>query len=272
MAAPRPPLLSLVIPAFDEAPRIGASLHRIGDHLAAQAWPSEILVVDDGSRDGTFELVRGLASSLRVPLRALRCARNRGKGHALKVGVAEARGERVLFSDADLSTPIEECGKLLSALDAGSDAAIGSRKVEGAEITLHQPWLRQSLGKVFTWLVNRTLVEVSDVTCGFKAFRGEVARDLFSRLRIDAWSFDAELLYLCRQRGYALAEVPVRWHDEAGTRVRLRRDLVGSLAGLARIRWNAARGIYAQPCPGDPPAEIFESAAPVPAGASSAVR
>lgn len=260
MPSPRSPHLSLVIPAFDETARIGPSLREMAAYLAEQPFASELLVVDDGSRDGTFEVLRELAPSLPVPLRGLRCARNRGKGHAIKVGVAAAAGERVLFSDADLSTPIEESERLLAALDAGADVAIGSRKIEGANITVHQPWLRERMGKAFTWLVNRLLVDVSDVTCGFKAFRSEVARDLFSRLRIDAWSFDAELLFLCRQRGYALVEVPVRWHDEAGSRVRLGRDVLGSLAGLLRIRWNAARGVYAEPCPAEPPAESFASA------------
>ncbi len=250
------PSLSLIVPAYDESRRIGGPLKEMSDYLAAQPYTAEIVVVDDGSRDGTFELVQEVARSLAVPVRLIGCARNRGKGHALKVGFLKAAGERLLFTDADLATPIQETARLLATLDRGADIAIGSRKTAGARVEVHQPWYREQMGKVFTWIVRRLIADVSDATCGFKAFRAEVGRDLFSRMRIDDWSFDAELLWLAHWRGYALEEVPVTWADQTGTRVRLLRDTVGAFLGLLRIRWNALRGRYRQPLPLD--AELRE--------------
>jgi dolichyl-phosphate beta-glucosyltransferase len=245
-----PGSLSIVVPAYDEAARILATLRAISDHFAAHPAPIELIVVDDGSRDATSEVVRTAAPSLALPIRLLRYAPNRGKGFALKVGFAASRGARVLFSDADLSTPIEEADRLLAELDR-SDTAIGSRKRAQARVEVHQPWLRETLGKGFTFLVRALLADVSDATCGFKAYRGDAGRDVFSRLRIEDWSFDAEALLVGRLRGYSLAEVPVRWRDQTGTKVDLRRDVLRSLAGIVRIRWNAACRRYAQPLPLD---------------------
>ena len=241
------PWFSLVVPAFNESDRIGPSLREMDAYLAGQPYSAEIVVVDDGSSDGTAGLVNQIARELATPLRLLRYEKNRGKGRALAVGMTASRGARILFTDADLSTPIEETVRLLAPLDSGADVTIGSRKGEGSEIRIHQPWYREQLGKVFTLIVRFLVAEVTDVTCGFKAFRGEVGRDLFSRLRIDDWSFDAELLMLTRQRGYKLVEVPVSWEDRPGTKVSLLRDGIGSLVGLFRIRWNAAQGIYSSP-------------------------
>jgi dolichyl-phosphate beta-glucosyltransferase len=245
-AAPTP-WLSVVIPAFNESGRIAAPLTAVRDYLCAQPYSSEVVVVDDGSSDATFDLVCETARGWPLPVRAFRYQPNAGKGYAIKFGIAHARGQHVLFTDADLSTPIEETASLLAALAAGADVAIGSRKMPGATIVVHQPWLRERLGKVFTWLARQLIADVSDVTCGFKAFRGAAARDIFSRVRVYDWSFDAEVLLLATRLGYRLSEVPVRWADCAGTKVRLGRDVLRSLEGLARIRLNAARGRYAQP-------------------------
>jgi dolichyl-phosphate beta-glucosyltransferase len=245
------PALSIVVPAYNEASRIPAALQAISAHFAARPYAVELIVVDDGSADDTSAVVRAAAPSLAIPLRLLRYAPNRGKGFALKVGFAGSRGARVLFSDADLSTPIEEADRLLAELDRGSDTVIGSRKRSQARVEVRQPWLRETLGKGFTFLVRRLLADVSDATCGFKAYRGDAGRDLFSRLRVEDWSFDAEALLVTRLLGYSLAEVPVRWRDQAGTKVDLRRDVLRSLVGIVRIRWYAARGRYAEPCPLD---------------------
>ncbi len=246
--------LTVVVPAFDEAGRIRLPLQRIAEHLLARGHAAEIVVVDDGSRDATRETVRATADGLAVPVRLLGYDENRGKGHALSVGFAAARGRRILFTDADLSTPIEELERLLACLDAGADVAIGSRKHGEARVLHHQPWLRETLGKGFTLLVNLTLTRVSDVTCGFKLFRAEVGQDLFSRIRIPDWGFDAEILFLAARRGARVDEVGVRWEDREGTKVRLLRDVAGSLLGLARIRWYALRGVYARPA--RPPAAL----------------
>lgn len=236
--------LSIIVPALDEEVRLPATLRRILDWADGQRRRVEIVVVDDGSADRTAEVAVERGDSR---VRLLRLPANRGKGAALRAGVAASRGAFVLVTDADLSTPIEEAAALLAALEAGADVAIGSRKMPGATIVVHQPWLRERLGKVFTWLARQLIADVSDVTCGFKAFRGAAARDIFSRVRVYDWSFDAEVLLLATRLGYRLREVPVRWADCAGTKVRLGRDVLRSLEGLARIRLNAARGRYAHP-------------------------
>lgn len=252
--------LSLVVPAFDEAERIAKPLREIGAFLSTHYPNAELVVVDDGSRDATHRIVRELAPSLGVPVQLLRCEVNRGKGHALKVGFAAARGERILFSDADLSTPIAEAPRLLDRLAAGADIVIGSRKTEGAEIAIRQPWLRETMGKCFTYLTNFLIGPASDVTCGFKAFRGEVGRDLFSRLRIDGWAFDAELLWLAHRGGHRIDEVPVRWEDREGTKVSLASAAAKTLVELLRIRWLAMRGVYDAPVEPSQPSEarLFE--------------
>jgi dolichyl-phosphate beta-glucosyltransferase len=249
MSAPN--LLSVIVPAYDEAARIPATLRAISDHFANAPHPVELIVVDDGSRDETAAVVRETAAQLALPLRLLRYAPNRGKGFALKVGFAASRGDRVLFSDADLSTPIEEADRFLAELDRGADAAIGSRKSARAQIEVHQPWLRETLGKGYTWLVRRLAADVSDATCGFKAYRGDIGRDLYARMRAFDWSFDAEMLFVCRRLGLRVVEVPVRWRDQAGTKVDLRRDVLLALKGLAQIRVNAWRGRYDTPSPID---------------------
>lgn len=253
------PHLSVVVPAYNEARRLEGPLRTISSHLESQPYDCELVVVDDGSRDDTFALVRRVGAELGVPLRAFRYEVNRGKGHALKVGFAQARGERILFTDADLATPIEQLGDLDRALDDGCDIAIGSRKKAGADIRVHQPWYRESMGKVFTWIVRGLLADVSDVTCGFKMFRGEVGRSLFAHLRIDGWAFDAELLFLAERRGVTIQEVPVRWEDQSGTKVRLLRDVWSSARGIVEILVNQRRGLYEKP--NDPAAalETWES-------------
>src|SRR5207253_2118636 len=182
----------------------------------------------------TFDVVRNATRGWDVPVRALRYRPNVGKGYAIKFGVARARGDRILFTDADLSTPIEQTGAFLARLDAGADVVIGSRKTPWAEIVVHQPWYREQLGKAYTRLVRRVIADVSDVTCGFKAFRAAAAKDIFARVRLYDWSFDAEVLLLVRQLAYRLDEVAVRWEDRAGSRVRLVRDVARSLWGIVR--------------------------------------
>lgn len=241
------PHLSVVVPAYNEVRRLEQALRAIASHLALQPYRAELIVVDDGSRDGTFDLIQRIGCELAVPVRALRYARNRGKGHALKVGFEYAKGDRILFTDADLATPIEQLDDLNRALDQGCDIAIGSRKKPGAEIRVHQPWYRENMGKVFTWIVQGLLANVSDATCGFKMFRGDVGRSLFARLRVDDWAFDAELLFLAKRGGYEIGEVAVRWEDQSGTKVRLLRDAWSSGTGLLKIMRNARSGTYDTP-------------------------
>jgi dolichyl-phosphate beta-glucosyltransferase len=235
--------VTVIVPAFQEARRLESSLRTIAHFLEAKPGGGEIIVVDDGSTDGTSLVAQRIAGELEVPVRTIRYELNRGKGFALKVGFAHALGSFVLFTDADLSAPIEEADRILDELEA-SDIVIGSRKMVGSEIDVHQSWLREGMGWMFTRLVRWFLVDVSDVTCGLKGFRSEAGRDLFARTRIHDWSFDAEVLFLAVRRGYQIREVPVRWSDHDDTKVHIASDALASLWGLLRIRWYAARGLY----------------------------
>ena len=239
-----PAYLSLVIPAFNEDRRIGQSLERILSFFRAQSYPFEIIVVDDGSTDRTVEVVRGFAAS-DPQLRVEPQPQNRGKGEAIRKGMLLAGGKYLFFSDADLSVPIEAVPDFLSRLEAGDDVAVGSRRIAGAMIEVHQPIHRELMGKVFTRLSNLILgLRLKDFTCGFKAFRRDAARALFSRQRLGGWSFDSEILYLAKSKGYRIAEVPVVWRNDEATKVRLGRDVVRSFVDLWNIRINHALGKY----------------------------
>jgi dolichyl-phosphate beta-glucosyltransferase len=232
---------------YNEAARMSHSLPHLLAYLAEQPYTYEVIAVDDGSRDDTVaEATRLLAN---VPYHRVVPSRpNRGKGHALQVGMPLARGRYVLFTDADLSTPPDELEKFWPWLTTGWDVVIGSRKMAGSVLVRRQPWLRERLGKVFTWLSDLLATrDISDVTCGFKAFTQEAAHDLFRRSVVDDFSFDAEILFLAQRRGYRIMEVPVTWHDERGTKVNMARDAVRALRGLLRIRVNAVRGVYGPP-------------------------
>jgi dolichyl-phosphate beta-glucosyltransferase len=255
------PRFSVVVPIYDESRRLERPVATLVSHLARIGESAELVFVDDGSRDGTFERIQSLVKEAAIPVRVLRYERNRGKGHALKVGFANTRGQRILFSDVDLATPIDALASLSEAMDRGYDIAIGSRIAEGAEILVHQPWYRKQMGRVFTWLVRVLFADVSDATCGFKMFRGEMGRELFSHLRIDGWAFDAELLFLARRRGLRIVEVPVRWEDRSGSKVHLLRDSLGSLLELIRIVSNQWRGRYAEPREARPELRIWSNEA-----------
>ena len=238
------PDLSIVIPAFNEAGRIADPLRRIHDHVQGRGLRAEFVIVDDGSTDGTAEVVRRIAADLGMTLRVLNPSAHRGKGHAVRVGMTAARGRAVLMTDADMSTPIDELDRFLPYLRDGAQVVIGSRRLGGAVIEVRQPFLREAMGRVFTFLTQLLIVRVSDATCGFKLFTREAAHQIFSRLTLDDWSFDAEALFVARKLGYAIREVPVAWRDAAGTKVHRGRDAVRAAVGLVRIRLNALSGRY----------------------------
>lgn len=240
--------LSIVIPAYNEESRLPRTLDRIFAYLNERPFQAEILVVDDGSSDRTAETVN--ASRQKYPgLRLVSNGENRGKGFSVRHGMLEARGEIALFTDADLSTPIEEADKLLGAMrEKGFDAAIGSRAMDRSLIEVHQSWIREQAGIFFNRLVRWIMgVEFSDTQCGFKAFRTGRARVIFEKQRIERFGFDPEILFLAKRQGLRVAEVPVRWSHDAATKVNVAADGLRMFLELLLIRWNAARGCYADP-------------------------
>jgi dolichyl-phosphate beta-glucosyltransferase len=213
--------LSLIIPAFNEAHRIGPTLQRVHRFLAARPASFEILVVDDGSTDETVALVTALAGEL-PGLRVLCSPANRGKGHAVRQGMLAATGGIRVFSDADGSTPIDELDPLMQALTAGADIAIGSRYLAASRVTRPQPWFRRVWSRLVNRVVQRVLLPgVADTHCGFKAFTAAAAVHTFSACTVDGWSFDLEVLARARAHGFRIQEVPVRWENDDRSKARI---------------------------------------------------
>jgi dolichyl-phosphate beta-glucosyltransferase len=230
---------SLVIPAYNERNRIESCLRSVAEWVRARpgGWEWEVILVDDGSTDGTQAAARRLAEQLGLPLQILRHEKNRGKGCALRSGVLASSGDPVLVSDVDLSTPLTEWLKLAERLPT-HPVAIGSRALEEDLVRRRQPFYRRLLGKGGNLLVRLLAVPgIRDTQCGFKLFRGEVARDLFRRARINGFAYDMEILYLARLRGLAIAEVPVLWFNSPDSRVSVVHDALPTLWDLLRLRW-----------------------------------
>jgi len=232
-----PPELSIVIPAYNEARRLPRTLARIRAWLEGQSRSAEIIVVDDGSTDGTAAVLESSRAEF-ANLRLIAHARNRGKGASVRTGFLEARGRIVLVTDADLSAPIAEADKLLAALGS-YDAAIGSRAVDRSLIEVHQSRARELAGILFNFAVRViTGLPFVDTQCGFKAFLRERAQIAFEQQRTEGFGFDPELLFLCRRHGLEIVEVPVRWAHDADTRVRVLRDGLRMVWDLLAVRGN----------------------------------
>jgi dolichyl-phosphate beta-glucosyltransferase len=230
------PSLSVVVPAYNEEQRLGETLPVIWNYLHARFPEFELIVVDDGSCDGTPQVVEAFARD-REGVRLVSYGPNRGKGHAVRTGILEAGCELVLFCDADLSTPITEVESLIAGIDAGWDIAIGSRAVRGAQLEVHQPWYRELAGRSFNKLAQLLATPgLQDTQCGFKLFHRSAAREVFGRVTEEGFSFDIEALYLATRLGYAVVEVPVRWMHREGSKVRLLRDATRMFLALLRIR------------------------------------
>ncbi|MDP3920110.1 MAG: glycosyltransferase family 2 protein [Candidatus Omnitrophota bacterium] len=228
--------LSVIIPAFNEESRISETLAEIMVFLKKQPYPAEILVCDDGSRDGTVAVARERLGDF--PHRILRSEKNRGKGDAVKRGMLAASGTFLLFSDADLSTPITEVTGFLESLESGYDVVIGSRALDNSNIEVHQERHREWMGKIFNRIARLfTFKGIRDSQCGFKCFKRDVARDLFSLQRMEGFSFDVEIVYLAQRRGYRIREAPVTWRHSAATRVSLLSDPFRMFLDVLRIRW-----------------------------------
>jgi dolichyl-phosphate beta-glucosyltransferase len=240
------PQYSIIIPAYNESARLGATLDRVLNYVAAQHWDAEIVVVDDGSRDDTAEMVRARARTAPA-LRLIENPGNRGKGYSVRNGMLNATGDVRLFTDADLSAPIEEADKLFAAIHQGADVAIGSRWLQPDTQSQRQSLLRQFYGRTFNLLLRILLgLKFKDTQCGFKAFTRNSAHELFSKQTIEGWGFDAELLFLAQRSGLRVKEVPVVWSDAEGTRIHPLRDGLRMIAEVLAIRWNAVAGIYSR--------------------------
>jgi dolichyl-phosphate beta-glucosyltransferase len=241
--SPSAPELSIIIPSYNEELRLPATLDRIAAYLQKDGRAAEVLVVDDGSNDCTAVAAESFRD--RIPgLRIVSNGVNRGKGYSVRHGMQEARGRIALFTDADLSAPIEEAGKLLAALET-YDLAIGSRAMDRSLISVHESRFREFAGIIFNKIVRIILwLPFVDTQCGFKAFRRERCEILFEQQRIERFGFDPELLYLARHHGLRAVEIPVRWGHSPATKVSMWRDSIQMFIDVFTIRWNAIRGRY----------------------------
>ncbi len=237
---PKPIDLSIVIPAFNEEERLRVSLPRVLEYLRGREMQYEVLVVDDGSRDRTAEVARGYSNT---GVEALSLERNQGKGGAVRHGVLASRGQRVLITDADLSTPIEDLEVLEAELAMGSTGiAIGSRALDASQIQVHQPLYRELMGKSFNRLVGLLALRgIRDTQCGFKLLEGNTARELFAEVVTRGFSFDVELLFLARRRGFEIREVAVRWKNHPDSKVHPLIDPLRMLGEILRFRFHHAR-------------------------------
>jgi dolichyl-phosphate beta-glucosyltransferase len=235
---------SVILPAYNESARIAGTLDRILAHASRRGWNVEVIVVSDGSSDDTAAIVRDYASQHAV-LRLLENPGNRGKGYSVRNGMLHATGDILLFSDADLSSPIEEADKLFAAIAQGADIAMGSRWVDRRLQIRRQPLYRRLFGRIFNLALRVILgLQFKDTQCGFKAFTRRSAQAIFAQQKIERWGFDPELLYLARKFGFVVCEVPVAWSHREGTRIHPLRDGIRMFGELLRIRWYAMKGSY----------------------------
>lgn len=241
--SPASPELSIVIPAFNEELRLPATLERIAAYLQGSRRDVEVLVVDDGSKDRTAAVAESFCCKIHM-LRVVPNGMNRGKGYSVRHGVQEARGRIVLFTDADLSAPIEEADRLVDALQ-NFDVAIGSRALNRGLISVRESRFREFAGIIFNRIVRVVLwLPFVDTQCGFKAFVRERCQIIFEQQTIERFGFDPELLYLARHHGLRAVEIPVRWGHSPATKVNMLRDSLQMFLDVFVIRWNALRGRY----------------------------
>lgn len=238
------PQLSIVIPAYNESARIEAALERVLSCVADQHWDAEVLVVDDGSKDDTAAIVQHWMMS-HPRLHLIQNPGNKGKGYSVRNGLLQAAGDIVMFTDADLSAPMEEANRLFAALNAGADVAIGSRWLDRARQTIHQPLYRQFFGRCFNWITRTVMgLPFKDTQCGFKAFKRPAAQVIFRLQTIERWGFDPEILFIARKLKYVIREVPVTWGHDERSRMSYLKDGMKMLEDMARIRVNSLAGRY----------------------------
>jgi len=240
------PKYSIVIPAFNESARIPATLVSVVACIRARHWPAEVIVVNDGSTDSTAQLVRDFARSA-PEVRLLENPGNRGKGFSVRSGILQAQGEIVMFTDSDLSAPIEEAERLFAAIAGGADIAIGSRWLESGRQTHRQPLYRQVFGRCFNMVCRMVMnLPFADTQCGFKAFTRGAAQTVFQLQTIERWGFDPEILFIALKRGFRVVEVPVSWAHYERSRMSYLKDGMQMLKELAIVGWNALTGRYSK--------------------------
>lgn len=233
------PYLSVIIPAYNEEARIEATLNKIIAYLKAKGWTYEIIVVDDGSTDKTLSCIASFENIV-----IFKNERNKGKGYSVRRGVLEAKGEYILFSDADLSTPISELDKFLKEIEE-NDIVIGCRASGESQILIHQPWWREGMGRVFNFLVQVFVIKgFKDTQCGFKLFKKEPSKRIFSLSRINGFAFDVEIVFIAKKMGFKIKDVPVVWINSKETRVNPITAPLKMLIELVKIRCNDIRKMY----------------------------
>ena len=238
------PRLSIIIPAYNEAARIGATLERVLSCVRERGWQAEVLVVNDGSTDGTAAVVQHWART-HPELHLIENQGNCGKGFSVRNGLLQASGTIVMFTDADLSSPIEEAERLFETIAAGADVAIGSRWLDRQKQTKHQPLYRRFFGRCYNWLTRTVMgLPYRDTQCGFKAFRREAAQCIFRLQTIERWGFDPEILFIAQKLHLRIVEVPVTWGHDERSRISYLRDGTQMLREMMEIRSNSLRGRY----------------------------
>jgi glycosyltransferase involved in cell wall biosynthesis len=235
---------SIVIPAYNESARIGRTLSEVLRSIEKNGWNAEVLVVTDGSTDDTTAIVQSFATAHPI-IRLIENEGNRGKGYSVRHGMLAAAGSIVMFTDADLSSPMDEAERLFAALREGADVAIGSRWLERKRQTIHQPLYRQFFGRCFNAVTRMVMrLPFADTQCGFKAFTSSAAQTIFQLQRIERWGFDPEILFIALKRGYTVREVAVTWGHDERSRISYLKDGIKMLEELMYIRWNAMVGAY----------------------------
>jgi len=238
------PYLSVIIPAYNEEDRLLSTLSRIDEYLREQPYRYELIVVSDGSRDGTARVAMEWRPD-GCPLKVIDRKENRGKGYSVREGTELAEGEYILFSDADLSTPIEEVVKFLPLLEGGTDIVIGSRSLGDSEVVVHQPFYREMMGRIFNGMVQFLAVKgIIDTQCGFKSFSRRAVEKIFPRCLIEGFAFDVEILFLARKLGLSVKEIPVRWFNAPGSSINPIRDSLAMFREICQIRLNEWTGRY----------------------------
>jgi len=241
------PKYSIVIPAYNESHRIPATLAEVVRVIRDRGWNAEVVVVNDGSTDSTADVVKSFSVN-NPEVRLQQNPTNRGKGYSVRAGILAALGDVVMFTDADLSAPMQEAERLFAAIDEGADIAIGSRWLDRGRQTQRQPLYRQLFGRCFNGVTRFVMgLKFADTQCGFKAFKRQAAQTVFQLQTIERWGFDPEILFIALKRGFWVVEVPVSWGHDERTRMSYLRDGLQMLQEIAIVRWNAFRGRYNKP-------------------------